>query len=106
MRYLVAISLLLLAAAVPTPGAAQLMCATSSGTCALSAGAAGRPCFCVTPRGPAQGLAQVVGGGGGNLPRFCCTPAGRLPLSNAGTAPGQRCQAMTPSGMMGGQACY
>jgi hypothetical protein len=45
---------------------------------------------------------------GGQLPNFCCTPAGRLgPFPNNGIGVGQFCSAMLPSGVpVSGQACY
>ena len=109
MRYLM-LALALSAVAVPSPSAAQLMCATALGTCMIGGPSApGGPCFCVTRNGPVQGIARPVGASGGQstMPQFCCTPAGRMgPFNNTSVGPGQFCQAMTPTGPLAGQACF
>jgi len=108
MKYAVAGLALLTAIAAPTTGIAQLMCATSFGACMMATGLPGGPCFCATPNGPIQGIAQIAGGAMlPSVPQFCCTPAGRLgPYANSSIGPGQACQVMTPTGVMIGQACF
>jgi len=52
---------------------------------------------------PTPGVPQA-----GELPHFCCTPAGRMgPYGNAVIRAGQMCSAVLPNGVaMVGQACY
>jgi hypothetical protein len=102
-----ATAILAAAAATPTATMAQLVCATNSGVCAMSAGTPGAPCFCATRNGPVQGITQAAGGARAPAPQFCCTPAGRVgPLNLGGAARGQICQVTTPAGPVRGQACY
>jgi hypothetical protein len=110
MRHL-AFATILLAATMLSPAAAQLTCTTGYGKCVINGGGVpGGQCFCVTPSGPIQGIAQSANGpvaGADSHPHFCCTPAGRLgPFPNNGIGAGQMCKAMTAAGPLTGQACY
>ncbi len=110
MRKLVAALTLLFALAAPTAGVGQQLCATSSGTCAISGGAnAGGSCACMISGTLAQGTVRSAASVSSpdNLPHFCCTPAGRAAFANTSVRAGQACQARLPNGaVMMGQACY
>lgn len=106
MKYFITGLGLMLAVAAPGSAAAQVFCTTNFGACPMASGMPGGPCFCATPNGPIQGIAQVSGGAMQSLPQFCCTPAGRGQFRNPGIGPGQFCQVMTPAGPIGGQACF
>ncbi len=110
MSKLVAALTLMFALAMPAAANAQQLCATSSGTCAISGGTgAGGACACMHSGTLVQGTVHAAGSVSApdNLPHYCCTPGGRAALANSSVRAGQACEARLPNGAaMTGQACY